>query len=151
MARGERSSTASRDPTIRSGGEGRYWYLLAGYVGFAGLGILLVLFTTIQLGGVVGGTVLGLFLIGSAFGGLVAFVSLFMDSRFIRATGDGWSPRWWYYLGGPLGVALVSFFIGSLRGQPELAAAFAIILLGIAALVSSVWYLYNRHRFVGVP
>lgn len=151
MARDGGSSAASRDSTIRGGAGGRHWYLIAGYVAFGGLGILHALFSTVQFGGVAGGTVLGVFLIGLALGGLVALVSLFKDSTYLRGRREGWSPRWWYYNGVPIGVALASFVVGSLLDQTAAAVAYTVILFGIAALVSSVWYLYNRHRFVGAP
>lgn len=144
-------SRASRGVTIRTGTGERHWYFIAGYVAVAVIGILYAVIADLQYGGEAGGIVFGLVLFGLAFGGFASFISLFKDSAYLRGTHAGWSPKWWYYIGVPVGISVVTILGGALGNILGTAFVLTIIIFAIAALVSNTWYLYRRHQYIGVP
>lgn len=144
-------SWASQGITVREGTGERHWYFIAGYVAIAFVGVLYSLYAAMEFGGEVGGMTLGILFIVLAFGGLASFIALFKDSAYLRGTRAGWAPKWWHYIGIPVGIAVVSFFSVNAITTGDIAGAFALTLFGLAALVGNTWYLYSRHKYVGVP
>jgi len=145
-----KGSRSSRGVTIREGTSERNWYLNAAYVAFAIIGVIYTAFTIQAAGGAAGSFAIALVLFGLALGGLATFGSLFRDSAYLRGTHAGWRPKWWYYIGAPVGTGIVIAFLG-IEVLGELGIGLAIMVFAFACLASNVYYLYNRHQYVGVP
>lgn len=148
MARGSRSS---RGTTIREGTGERNWYALAGYVAFSVIGLAYIIWNVYQFGAAVGGIAIAVVLLALAVFALVTFPALFKDSAYLRGTDAGWNPKWWLYLGIPVMIPVGIYITGEVFNDPFVGGGAAILAFPIITAVSNACYLYQRHRYVGVP
>lgn len=147
-----RSSSSGRDVTIREGTGEKHWYIIAGYVAFATIGVIYIGGSAYYLGGTAGGVAAGLVIVGLFLGGLVSFISLFKDSAYLRGGRHSWRPRWWYYIAVPVLIGAIGFVGGEAVGLGARGGMTAAVIgFGPAALISNLVYLYRRHKRIGVP
>lgn len=139
-----------QDVTVREGTSERHWQLIAGYLAIVIVGTPLAIVLT--LAGNVAGAATAILAVSVVFvfGGILVMPSLFKDSAYVRDTRRGWKPRWWYYIGVPLAIGMVSYPAAS-AFVPDLAAGAAMANLSVAAFVSHAVYIYRRHKFLSVP
>ena len=153
----QRGSRSSRGTTIREGTGEKNWYAIAAYVAFSIVCFGYIVWNIYQFGA---GAAVG-FVIITVFGvlallGLATFVPLFKDSAYLRGTAAGWNPKWWFYSGGPILAVVVVYIateaIGIETATTEVSGGvMSIFVLPVATAVSNAYYLYQRHRYVGVP
>lgn len=146
------SSQPQASVTVREGTSERYWYILSAYVSLTLIIAVLSPFVIEDLGlSAELGAGLGLVLFVLIGFALFTCICLFKDNAYVRGHHDTWRPRWWYYIGFALGVPFSLAAILTLFGSP--AGGFG---LGLLAIIPAVWganvaWLYNRHRYVGIP
>lgn len=143
-----------RSVTLRSGTSERNWYLIAGYV-FLGVGGTLFAFYQLATadsgyGTNLAGATLSTVIIAMVLLSVPAFAALFRDSAYVRGTSRRWYPRWWIYIGTPIGIGVAVMFVADMAnfvyGGP-----IAMLIYSVLAPVSCGYYLYNRHNTIGVP
>ena len=153
MSRGSRSS---RGTTIREGTGEKNWYAIAAYVAFSIIGVGFIAWSMYQAGAMGGGIAIAVVVIGLSVFALVTFPALFKDSAYLRGTAAGWNPKWWFYIAGPILVTVLMYAAGETAGinvgSTELSGGvFSLFIFPVATAVSNAYYLYQRHRHVGVP
>ena len=129
-----------------------YWYVLAAqvivgmatllYLGIAALGIL------VSLTDLATGFVLAV----AALVSIAAYPSLFKDAIYVNRTNYGWKPRWWRYFAIGFGITFLTYYAVAVAAYyPGVTPVVLLIVLVASSLLVSISYLYNRHRYVGIP
>lgn len=141
----------ARDVTVRDGTSEKYWYTIAAYLAVAIIAILYSANTILSEGQPsVQAVALAVPLLAVTFGGLIIYPALFKDSAYIRDTRKTWNPKWWYYilfgLGIPAGLYAFTSGIGASAAFPT-----AVLSHALTAPITAAYYLYQRHKFLGVP
>lgn len=143
----------SRQTRVVSGGRTWHWYPIAAYLGFSVLGtaVALVMGATGDSGDVMAASgLLAMVWLVVMLGGLAILPALFRDAVSIRQRAMGWRPAWWYYLSAPFVLPGLAYFGADVAGLSEpLFAAMVVYLPTIFA--THAHYLYQRHKFLGVP
>lgn len=139
-----------RDITVRKGTSERHWYMIAGYLAAVVLGVPTAI--ALALGGNSVGAASILFGVTLifVFGGLLVMPALFKDAAYVRDTRRGWRPKWWYYIGIPIAVGILTYPVVA-AVAPDVAIGAAFTNLALGAFISHSLYIYRRHKFVGVP
>lgn len=90
-------------------------------------------------------------LLATVVGAPLAAAALVRDARHLRATDAPWQPNWKLYVGGPLGVAAITYLLRArvLRSVNPLGDAQYGFMF--ALWVASVVYVYGRHDRVERP
>jgi len=152
----QRGSRSSRGTTIREGTGEKNWYVMAGYVAISIFAIGFIAWSTYQAGAVGGTVAFTVAILGLSVVSLVTYPAIFRDSAYLRGTAAGWNPKWWFYIGGPILAVVVVYIateaIGIETATTEVSGGvMSIFVLPVATAVSNAYYLYQRHRYVGVP
>ena len=141
--------TQRRNVTVRDGTSKKYWYTIMGYVAALPL-MLIYLAVTMNEFGPAAIMSASIFIIVLLFLGVASMPALFKDSAYLRESRAHWMPEWWNYIGASVGVPTVVYFGLDAVGVQE-AAPFTMIAFLVVTYAASAYYIYNRHRFVGVP
>lgn len=150
MARG-RGSSSSRGFTVREGTGEKNWYVIAVYIALTIVLLLYSTWTYYKMGEMGASVAFAILFFVLAIGGLVSFGALFKDSAYLRGTAAGWNPKWWYYIGGPVAASIVVYAVHEATRYATYSGAMAFFTFAVAALVSNAYYLFNRHKKIGVP
>jgi hypothetical protein len=153
MSEGSRSS---RGTTIREGTGEKNWYLIAAYVASSIIGVGFIAWSTYRVGAMGGTIAIVVVIIGLSAFALVTLPALFRDSAYLRGTAAGWNPKWWLYTSGPVMTTVLIYVLveaaGIKIGTTEVSGEFiSLFIFPVATTVSNAYYLYQRHRYVGVP
>ncbi|ELY48440.1 hypothetical protein DV706_04370 [Natronorubrum bangense] len=127
-------------------GHSRWWLVIALYALATPLVLYYALGVRPDSGLEVGLMVAGLFVLVPL--SVVSLVGLFIDATAPRKHATDWFPSVWLYVGGPIGIAVVVYLLGIVRGvsyPPEYASY---SFFGALWLLSVV-YLVNRTRHLG--
>lgn len=145
MARTRHQTTRTRTRTSK-----KYWATILAYV--VSLPLLAVyLGISYTEGGELGLAInssLGILLLLAL--GVMSVPALFWDATRLRERRTHWQPEWWKYNGATLGVPAVAYFGLNFAGV-ELAGIAALLVFMVVSYAASAYYIYNRHRFIGVP
>lgn len=141
--------------TVREGTGERNWYPLVGYVVVAILATVYVtvsyLGTESESGVQLLGAIYGVILFLISVGGVVVYPALFKDSAYLRGIRSGWNPKWWRYIAVGAGPPVLFVLGGAAVRAGGTGVGAALLVHPATAVVVSLVYLYNRHRYVGVP
>jgi hypothetical protein len=137
--------------TIREGTGEKYWYTQFGYILASVLGILYILITADNISNPGTGIIIAIVALGLAVYGLVTYGALFRDNAYIRGQYHGWTPRWWYYWGAGFGIPVGIYLIGRIAGSADAGLGLALLAFVLSTLGMNVAWIYNRHRFIGIP
>lgn len=144
--------------TIRQGTGEKYWYTQVGFIfaSILAIGYMVVAFDSIINATTTGGAMaasltLGLVMFGLVIYGLVTYGALFRDNAYVRGQYRGWNPRWWYYIGAGFGIPVAVFAVARLLGEGETGGGLAMMVFVISTLGMNVAWIYNRHRYIGIP
>lgn len=127
-------------------GDSRWWLVVAAYALAAPPVLYYALGVRPDSGPEVGLMVVGLFVLVPL--SVVALVGLFIDATTPRSRGTDWVPSVCLYVGGPIGVAVVVYLLGIVRGVSYPPGDASYSFLG-ALWCLSVVYLVNRKRHLG--
>lgn len=73
---------------------------------------------------------------------------LVRDMRTVAETSDSWHPSWLTYVGGPAGIAVLTYAVAAVRFGSENPAGDAVYGFAGALWFAVLIYLYRRHRRV---
>jgi uncharacterized membrane protein len=129
-----------------------YWYVLVVqvvvgtatllYLGVAALEILVLLTDLIT----------GLILAVAALVSVAAYPSLFKDAIYVNRANFSWKPRWWRYFAVGFGITFLAYYVVVIAARhPTVVPVVLLVVLVASSLLVSAIYLYNRHRYVGIP
>lgn len=142
-----------RDITVREGTSEKYWYTLAGYIAICILAVFYNVYIFAQAGGNVqtAGLMSGFSIIAVSGLGLITYPALFKDSAYLRGTNRSWKPKWWYFFGIGLGIPALASAVVPFVGVGFGGGVVGAMLHVLTAPVMAGYYLYKRHKHIGVP
>lgn len=142
--------TREQDITLREGTGKKYWYTIMGYVVALPLVMVYLAVTMNEAGAMATAMSAGIFILLLLFLGLASIPALFKDAAYLRETRSRWTPEWWKYNGAAFGAPVVTYFGIDVAGLGD-AGPMAMLVFVVVSYGTSAYYIFNRHRYIGVP
>ena len=80
---------------------------------------------------------------------LLSVIGFYMDYQFVTMHDTAWAPTWWLYLVPVVASTILIFSIFDIGISVGIAGVMFVFLFSM--IPAGLVYVYNRHRYVGVP